>query len=81
MKKQYLSAFFFLALILGTFSVVSAQTDLKSIREAQKTMLGAQREKMKAEFEARKKAAEAKGDEIQVKREAANWTWKLKERK
>ena len=43
MKKQYLSVFVLLALVFGTFSVVAAQTDLRTTREAQKTTLEAQR--------------------------------------
>ena len=78
MKKYYLPVFILSVLVLGAFSSVFAEeagtqtrvnTDLRSIRETQKTTLEAQREKMKVEFEARKKEAEAKGDEVQVKRE------------
>ncbi|MEX2013712.1 MAG: hypothetical protein WD897_02245 [Parcubacteria group bacterium] len=80
MKKQYLSTLFFLALVFGVFSQVSAQietrtrtnTDLRAIYEAQMVQVEAQREKMRAEAEVRRAAAEARGDEVQARREMMN---------
>lgn len=77
MKKQYLPALIFLALVFGTFTPVSAQQetrmrandDSESVYESQKMRLEAQREKMKEDLEVRKASAEARGDDVQVNRE------------
>ncbi|MDO8589736.1 MAG: hypothetical protein Q7R69_00465 [bacterium] len=80
MKKQYFSVLICLALVLGAFSPVLAETatgtkgninsTTRANYEAQRVKMEAQRAKMRAEAETRKADAESKGDEVRARREA-----------